>query len=78
MVPGRDLGMLLKAREQKLGEAGEEKGLRVLVEDVDYVEEAGEEHGYGVEGQVEEERGGRGRSMMKVDSRERTELITPR
>lgn len=71
-VPGRELGPLLQAREEMEGE-----GPRVLVEDVDEVVE--------VEGEVEreedddaEERDGRGRSMMKVDSRERREAVTPR
>lgn len=63
-TPGRDLGVLLKAREGIEGE-----GPRVWVQDVDEVVK---------EEQEQEERGGRGRSMMKVDSRERREVLTPR
>ena len=69
MVPGRDLGRLLGARE----------GPRVLVEDVDQAEEQYEDESYEMEayseGVAEEERG---RGMVKVDSRERTEAVTPR
>ncbi len=72
MVPGRDLGALLQARQVE--EQGE--GLRVLVEHVDFEEGAEEDEGGYVD--AEEEREGRGRSMMKVDSRERTEALTPR
>ena len=69
MVPGRDLGRLLGVRE----------GPRVLVEDVDQAEEQYEDESYEMEayseGVTEEERG---RGMVKVDSRERTEAVTPR
>lgn len=70
-VPGRDLGALLAAREEQ------KDGPRVLVEDVDLEEElyrdGGEQHE-----EVEEEEAERGRSMTKVDSRDRAELVTPR
>ena len=78
-VPGRDLGALLKAREMEREMQKEEVGasegeaLRVLVEDVDF---DADEVDYVVEGG--DEREGRGRSMMKVDSRERNEVVTPR
>ncbi|KAJ4992734.1 hypothetical protein SVAN01_01780 [Stagonosporopsis vannaccii] len=66
MVPGRNLGALLKAREEVEGGR-----LRVLVEDVDEVVEE--------EGKMEDDEADeRGRSMMKVDSRERREVLTPR
>lgn len=73
MVPRRDLAVLLQARQS--GEKGPDvgSGPRVLVEDVD----GEEEKRVGFEGE-EEGRGGRGRSMMKVDSRERNGPVTPR
>ncbi|KAF2997392.1 hypothetical protein E8E13_004983 [Curvularia kusanoi] len=76
MVPRRDLGALLQARQS--GEKGMDMGFapRVLVEDVDGKEE--EEERVEFESEEVEGRGGRGRSMMKVDSRERNEVVTPR
>lgn len=71
MIPGGDLGALLKAREmerEKEGEGDGQSEFRVVVEDADHEEEVYEES----------EREGRGRSMMKVDSRERNEVVTPR
>jgi hypothetical protein len=83
MIPERDLGRLLEAREKarETREGREVPG--VLVEDVDLEkeEEEEEEEVYGEEevqmgiGEGAEERG---RSMMKVDSRERNEVVTPR
>lgn len=63
--------MEMEMQKEELG-ASEGEALRVLVEDVDF--DADEvDH---VEGG--DEREGRGRSMMKVDSRERNEVVTPR
>lgn len=69
-VPGRDLKVLLGERE---GEERSGEGLRVVVEDVDLDVEEWER-----EEEEVDERGGRGRSMMKVDSRARNEVVTPR
>jgi hypothetical protein len=78
MVPGRDLGRLLEAREREMeeGKEMEGEGLRVVVEDVDHdevgeYEDGGEEEEKmgSLEGQSEE----RGRSMARRDSSERSE-----
>ena len=76
IVPGRDLGRLLEAREGEMRKGGKSE-VRVIVEDVDLEEEVYEEEGVvgSEEGSEETERG---RSMTKVDSRERAELVTPR
>lgn len=76
MVPGRDLGKLLEAREKGREMGNREDVPGVLVEDVDLEEEVyGEEDVQTETGEGAEERG---RSMMKVDSRERNEVVTPR
>ena len=73
MVPGRDLARLLSAREpERLRGAKEGAGPMVLVEDVD--QEAAYEdvidEVYGSEASGEETE--RGRSMVRIDSRERS------
>ncbi|KAF2632559.1 hypothetical protein BU25DRAFT_417183 [Macroventuria anomochaeta] len=76
MVPGRDLGRLLEVREGEMRRDGKSE-VRVVVEDVDLEEEAYEEEGV-VDSEDGSEETERGRSMTKVDSRERAEWVTPR
>ncbi|KAF3051698.1 hypothetical protein E8E11_011257 [Didymella keratinophila] len=82
MIPGRNLGSLLQAREEERqdrellrgeGEvaslhSGDVNGFQMVVEDVDLEAEL----------EYEEGREGRGRSMSKVESRKRNGGITPR
>jgi hypothetical protein len=75
MVPGRDLGKLLEAKEMEHEErevaslhSGDVNEFQMVVEDVDLEAEL----------EYEEERGARGRSMAKGGSEERNGGITPR
>ncbi|KAJ4331699.1 hypothetical protein N0V95_009829, partial [Ascochyta clinopodiicola] len=76
-VPGRELGVLLDVRREEEEEREREREGRaesnpkVLVEDVDFVEHEDEdEHGFRGE-ELSGEETERGRSMVRVDSRER-------